>query len=366
MKSKLFSSALVVLTTGLLTLSTHAASLTDSLKAGKPDLKSVGPIAFGPEGILFAADTTGAAIFAIATEDTTPTRGGQPIKLEAINQKVGALLGVTAADILISDMAVNPISHNTYLAVSRGRGPTAQPVLIRVKADGKIETVSLDNVKFSKAVLPNAPAENPTARTNPRLESITDIAFLDDRIVIAGLSNEEFSSKLRSVPFPFQTVANGTSVEIYHGSHGKFETMAPVRTFVSFKVGNELSLLAAYTCTPLVRFPLSELKAGAKVQGTTIAEFGAGNRPIDMIVYQKGGKDFILMANSSRGVMKITTDNIDKSEPIVAPVPGTKGLAFETIKDWIGIEQLDRLDDQLAMVVRRQGDSLSLESLALP
>ena len=81
-------------------------------------------------------------------------------------------------------------------------------------------------------------------------------------------------------------------MEIYHGAHGRFETRSPVRTFVPFNVGNEPSLLAAYTCTPLVQFPISELKPGAKIKGKTIAELGNRNRPLDMIVYQKDGKDY--------------------------------------------------------------------------
>ena len=371
MKSKLLSSSLAIVSIGLLAATAQAAKLTDSLNPGKPDLKSMGPLAFGPEGILFAADTKGAAIFAIATEDTTPAHGSHPLKVEAVNQKIAALLGTAADQILIDDLAVNPISHNAYLAISRGRGPEAVPVLIRVKADGKLETVSLDNVKFAKAVLPDAPVDGVVGqgnrRNNPRQESITDIGFLEDRVLIAGLSNEEFSSTLRAVPFPFRTVGNGTSVEIYHGAHGQFETKSPVRTFVPFKVGNEPSLLAAYTCTPLVRFPISELKPGAKIKGTTVAELGNRNRPLDMIVYHKGGKDFLLMANSSRGVMKITTDNIEKTEAILARVEDKKGLTYETIKDWTGVDQLDRLDDQLALVVRRgEGGALNLESLALP
>ncbi len=44
-----------------------AAEPSASLKKGKPDLKSAGPLAFGPEGILFVGDTQGAALFAIDT-----------------------------------------------------------------------------------------------------------------------------------------------------------------------------------------------------------------------------------------------------------------------------------------------------------
>jgi hypothetical protein len=242
-----------------------------------------------------------------------------------------------------------------------------------VKGDAQPEVVKLDKVKFSRAELPDAPTEGVQGQgnrqSNPRQESITDIAFLEDRVLIAGLSNEEFASTLRAVPFPFKTVANGTSVEIYHGAHGRFETRAPVRTFVPFKVGNEPQLLAAYTCTPLVQFPLSDLKPGAKIKGKTVAELGNRNRPIDMIVYQKDGKDYLLLANSSRGIMKISTDSIENTENIQAPVKdgGKKGLPYETIESWKGIDQLDRLDAQHAVVLRRADNgALNLEALPLP
>jgi hypothetical protein len=86
-----------------------------------------------------------------------------------------------------------------------------------------------------------------------------------------------------------------------------------------------------------------------------------------MIVYRKDGKDFLLLANSSRGVMKISTDKLESAEKIEAPVGGTKGQTYETIASWTGVDQLAKLDDQHALVVRRgDGKSLNLESLPLP
>ena len=41
-----------------------------------------------------------------------------------------------------------------------------------------------------------------------------------------------------------------------------------------------------------------------------------------MIVYQKDGKDYLLMTNSSRGVMKIPTEGAGTAESITKPVPG--------------------------------------------
>ena len=87
-----------------------------------------------------------------------------------------------------------------------------------------------------------------------------------------------------------------------------------------------------------------------------------------MILYQKGGKDYLLLANSSRGVMKISTDQIEQSEGITSPVKEErKGLPYETIAGWKGIEQLDSLDPQHALVLRRvDAGSLNLESMDLP
>ena len=349
-----------------------AANWTSGMTEGKVALKSAGPITFGPDGILFIADTKSAALVAVATGDTKAS-AAKAVKVDGINQKLAALLGTAADQLLIADLAVNPISHTAYLAVTRGLGAGATPVLVRVKGDGSLEVVSLDKVKHSRAELPDAPVEGVQGegkkQSNPRQESITDIAFLEDRLLVAGLSNEEFSSTLRAIPFPFQKVANGTSVEIYHGAHGRFETRSPIRTFVAFKVGDEAQLLAAYTCTPLVQFPISALTPGAKIKGKTIAELGNRNRPLDMIVYHKDGKDWLLLANNSRGVMKITTDDIANAESITAPVTGsdTKGTKYETIVSWKGVEQLDKLDETTAIVLRRgEGGALNLESLPLP
>jgi hypothetical protein len=371
MKRIFLLTVLTVFALGISMRDTGAAAWTTGMMEGKPAFQSMGQLSFGPDGILFVADSKAAAIVAIATGDTKAAAGARMLKIEGLNQQIASLLGTGADQILIEDMVINPISRNAYLSVSRGRGPDATPVLLRVNTDGKLEVVSLEKVKYSRAELPDAPPPGVVTQGNrqstPRLESITDITFLDGRLMVAGLSNEEFASTLRAIPFPFKAVNSPTSVEIYHGSHGRFETRAPVRTFVPFKIGNEQHLLTAYTCTPLVQFPLSELKPGAKIKGKTVAELGNRNRPLDMVVYQKDGKTFVLMANSSRGVMKISTEGIEKAESIIAPVPDKKGLSYETIQGWTGVDQLDRLDSKTVVVVRRlEGGSINLESLPLP
>jgi hypothetical protein len=339
-----------------------SADSAAGMSAGNPDLKSAGPLAFGPDGILLVGDPLGGAVFAIDTGDLKPAAKVAAVSVTGVNEKVAALIGTTASEILINDMAVNPLSGKVYLSVSRGRGPTATPVLVRVDASGKVEAISLDNVKFAKAAIPNA-----ATAERQRVESITDLAYVDGRVFVAGLSNEEFASNLRAIPFPFKPADSGASVEIYHGSHGQLETRSPVRTFAPFLIDSKPYLLAAYTCTPLVKIPVSELKPGAHVKGTTVAELGNRNRPLDMVVFKKQGKDYILMANSSRGVMKITTDNIDKISAITARVSDKAGLTYETLDNLKGVQQLDRLDaDRALLLVQSESGSLDLQTISLP
>ena len=274
-------------------------------------------------------------------------------------------MGTTPQEIIINDLAVNPETKSTFLTVSRGKGPDAKAVIVRIDSSGKLGEFSLKEVKHSKAPLPNAPA----ADSKGRQEVTTDLQFAGGKVIVAGLSNEEFGSQLRVIPFPFAASPDGSSVEIWHAAHGKFETKSPVRTFAVFDVGGQPNVLAAYTCTPLVRFPLSDLKPGSKVKGTTIAELGNRNRPLDMIVYQKDGKDYLLMANSARGVMKVDVATIDKNEGIVDPVKGggTAGLPYETIKELKGVMQLDRLDkDHALLLVQSDAGVKSLQAIALP
>jgi hypothetical protein len=347
------------------------------LTKGTPDIKSAGPLAFGPHGLLFVGDTQGGAIFAVDTADRSADSAGGSIKIDAVNEKIAALLGTDPRSIAINDVAVNPASGKAYLAVSRGMGPSAAPVIVRADRSGKLEVVSLENVPFAKATLTAIPEATPAGAApkkgmgggSPRSQAITDLAYVDGRVYIAGLSNEKFSSRLLSIPYPFEAVSNGTSVEIFHGAHGRFETASPIRTFAPYKINGEPYLMAAYTCTPLVKFPIAALKPGTHYKATTVAELGNRNNPLDMVVYQKGGKDYLLLANSSRGVMKISTDGVADAKSISTPVRDkeTDGMPYDKITNMKDVQQLDLLDKDNALVlVGQPGGALNLETVPLP
>jgi hypothetical protein len=364
-----FSLMATLFTVGLAT-ATGARGLTDSLRPGKAELRSAGPVAFGPDAVLFIGDSMGAAIYAIDTADRTPITGAAEV--EGINVKVAALLGTTPDQILINDMAVNPLSKRAYLSVSRGRGPTAAPVIVRTAKGGRVEVLSLDNVRHAKAALPNAPDPDKVEIHGPgkgapvRMEAITNIQYVNGQIIVAGLSNEEFASNLRTIPFPFTSVPRGTAIEIYHGQHGQFETHAPVRAFTTYRIGNEDVILASYACTPLVVFRNSELARGGKVMGKTIAELGPENTPIDMLIYQKAGQNYILLSSTDRGLMRIPADNLDRYDAITTRIATTAGVPFKTV-DLSGVMQLARLDDSTAlMLMAGANGTQSLKALPLP
>lgn len=355
-----------VLALALLSMTGSAADLTDSLKAGKADLKSAGALAFGPDGVLFVGDSMGGMIFALDTQDRRAAPGAV-MEIPRLTEKIAAMAGTTADQIQVNDMAVNPISHKTYVSVSRGLGAAADPLIVRVDPAGNLEALSLDNIKHSRVALPNPVNASTGGRGgNQRLQAITDLAYVDNGVFVAGLSNEEFSSTLRAIPFPFGQADKGTSVEIWHGSHNRFETNAPIRTFLPYKVNNEQTILASYTCTPLVKVPVSSLKAGSKVMGTTIAEFGAGNTPLDMIAYSKEGKNFILMSNTNRGVMKFSTEGLEKYQPITGAISDKAGVPYVTVASMTGVVQMDQLDAQNVVYLTRTGTSIDLRTVALP
>ena len=174
-----------------------AAGVTVSAADVGPQMSSIGPLTFGPDGVLFAADTQAATIYALELGDKA--NGGAPgtQAVDAIDQKIAGLLGTDAKEIAITDMVVHPRTRNAYIAVRRGQGTDSKPALLRVDGAGKIEVVSFENMKHSKVALPNAPNAGTNPQRDPRQQSITDMAFSDGRLYIAGLSNEEFASKLR-------------------------------------------------------------------------------------------------------------------------------------------------------------------------
>lgn len=353
----------LMLVAALAAASTSASVSARAAATTPPALTSIGTLAFAPDGTLFAADPMAATIYAIQLG--APAGAAGTADVAALDQKIAALTGTAASEIAIKDIAVHPASQNTFVSVMRGQGANAQPALVRVDGAGQVSMVALDRTSATSVSLPNAIAATATGRNN-RSQSITKMALVDGQLYVTGLSNEEFASKFWAIPYPFTSANDGTSVEIWHTSHNRFETNAPILTFVTNRDGNTTNFIAGYTCTPLVRFPANDLKPGAKIMGTTIAELGAGNQPIDMVLYTKGGKQYVLMANTRHGVLKIATDGFAAAPALTARVETTAGVPAEKITSLTGVVQLDRLDANRSVLLTKTDGAFNLARVDLP
>ena len=364
-------------------LCTHAAIGTPSpvnaqLKnpiTGDLALKSVGPLTFGPHGLLLLAEPNAAAIVAVDTGDVSP-----PLKIAQPVVDVGALLAAalktTADQIQIVDMAVNPASGKVYFSV---RNNAAKNVaILAVDGDGKANAVDL-------AALPHVRVSLPKSEAGP-IRTISDLALAGDRVLVTGQSNEEFSSKIFSIPLPLSAESTGSifSAETYHVSHKRWETKAPIQSFIPYDDHGKACVIGAFACTPIAKFPIADLASGASVRGTSVVELGSGNRPVDLFAYTRDGHGWIV-TNTSRfhqplfgpskywGV-RVSMAYLDRSTPEqineqaarrdVKQKSGPDGI--EIMDSLSGAVHIDKLDDATMIVLRENGDKLQLESVALP
>jgi hypothetical protein len=317
---------------------------------GPVNAKSLGAMTFGPNNVLFLADNDAESVYAIEVADAG--KNGGSVDITGIDSKIAQALGTTADQIAIADMAVHPASHNVYVTVTRGKGADAKPVLVRVTSDAKepISVVSLDNVNHSAAKIDNAPPAGTGAR-DPHRSTITDLAFADGNLWVAGLSNEQFSSAFRKMSFPFSAKEATTTLQIYHVSHRRSETQAPVMTFAPTKINGHLYMLAAYTCTPIVAFDANTLKDGQAVVGRTVAELGAGNQPADIISYTMNGKGYVLVANRTHPMMKLSSDEIAGAPALTTP--DNEGIARKPVSAPGAVVQLADYDANNVIVVQK-------------
>ena len=351
------------------------------MKKGTPDIVSISVLEFNDDGILFIGDSKGGAVYAVDLNDDETNSNLEPLNIVDLEGKLAGMLGTTAENIMIHDMAVNPISQNVYLSVSRGRAKWTSrwetpndledaSILIKISPSGDMSEASLENVEFSSVAIPNPVSSDIEHRWKKgaklRSDAITDIAFDDGKIYIAGLSNEEFRSAMWTAQFPFTDDVNANTLEIFHGAHGKWETASPVRAFLPYQLNNQKQLLAAYLCTPLVTIDATKLDNGQHVKGRTVAEFGAGNYPIDMVLYQNNGKDYILMSNSALPLLLFDPNDVANYQgEITEEVKGYLSGVKYTPRSGNGVQQLADFNEKYILSTQRlPNGKLALTSLS--
>lgn len=337
------------------------------LKEGKVALKSADVLTFGPENILFVGDTKGAVVHAIATTPIDADgrqNGGVNVKnLSTILSDM--LSGPTS----VNDLTVNPATGELFLACSTD----GKAALVQVSADGReMKQLELGNAVSASVALVDAPEDKVTGegrrKRNNRSDAITDLAWFEGKLLISGLRSAGAASSVREIAFPFAEADKGVGIQIYHAAHGREEDYSAMRTFVPMTIDGEPTLLGAYICTPLVKIPLTAVSSGKDLKATTVAELGNRNRPLDMVSYSKGGDSFLLLSNSARGVMKISTAGLSDNPGLTERVGGggTAGQSFETVEDLQGVVQMAKLDDSRVVVLLENDGQSELKTVTLP
>jgi hypothetical protein len=208
-----------------------------------------------------------------------------------------------------------------------------------------------------------------------RSMTIVDMKFHDGELYIAGISNEEFSSTLRRVTYPFTGEISETKVKIYHDAHAQWETRAPIRAMTFTKVDGKDTLVAAYTCSPLVLIPVEDLKNGAQIEGHVIGDFGNG-QPLSMFNFNYNGEDSIFVSNAAHDPRIIPVASLQHAKVITEAdsphhfLSDTAGLPAGVVGKpvmFVGSSlHADLLNDKFVVSLTRNANSGKLILEALP
>ena len=348
--------------------------LKDAQKSGLA-LGSASSLAFGPDGLLLVAEPRTGSIAAIDTGDTGPLKRLAK-RVDNVSALVATTLKAEAASVQIVDMAVNPASGRVYFSITHGAAKSA--AIIVIDAEGKASVLDTAKLAHVRVPLP--------AKEAGSIRNISDLAFAGDRVLVTGQSNEEFSSKIFTLPLPLAHQQSGKVIgaETFHIAHGKWETKAPIQSFFPLEEGGKHYVVGAFACTPIAKFPVDEIATGQNVRGTSVVELGSGNRPLDLFTYQRDGKRWVvantlrfqknLFGPSKYWGVRVSLDYVLRSDAAqinekaarrnTATKSGPDGI--EILDALFGAVQVDKLSDTEMVVLRENGAQLDLELTALP
>lgn len=336
-------------------------------------VRSVGAMTFVDADTLIVADWRASELHALRLPPA-PSAAPKPFNLKDISAPIARTLRTRADKLRFEDMAFRPGAEVAYITLSvEQAGNAPRPALVSVDAAGKVAVVDLLKTPRTSAEIKSpASVDKRLWRDVPEAAyTVTDLVFHEGKLYVAGLSNASFASTLRVYDFPFTGAASSTSVEMYHAVHDEIETRAPIRKMVIVTLNGEPSLVAAYTCTPLVTIPLKDLKDGAHITGKTIAELGWGSAPVGMVTFDIGQGPMVLLANSHKSADLMPVSEIAKASalpglttPIKWPSEPLLGLK-STFIPMSGITQLGTQNKEFFGALRREGASGAMQLVSI-
>ena len=121
------------------------------------------------------------------------------------------------------------------------------------------------------------------------------------------------------------------------------------------------SILASYTCTPIVHFSLSDMEPATHIMGSTVAELGSMNSPTDMVSYRRDGEEYLLVATARLPLVRIACADIEAQESLTEP-DEPLGVPREALSH-AGVLRMANLDDGAVLMLQQDGDgSVGLHS----
>jgi hypothetical protein len=335
-------------------------------------VKSVGQMTFAGVNTVVIADWRAGEIHALQLPPAASAEV-RPFNLKNISTPIAKALHTDPDKLRFEDMAFRPGAELAYITISVDRGSgVPRPALVAVNSAGKVAVVDIIKTPHTSAEIKSRPAADKRLWDMPEAAfTVTDLVLHDGRLYVAGLSGESFASTLRVYDFPFTGAATATSVEMYHAVHGQMETRAPIRKMAIVPLNGEPTLVAAYTCTPLVTIPLRDLKDGAHVIGKTIAELGWGSAPVDMVTFDAGQGPMVLLINSHKSADLLSIPAIAEASaqpglatPIKWPNEPLLGLKSTSIPI-SGIAQLGNQNKEFFGALRRNVESGAMELVSI-
>jgi len=345
----------------------------NSAYAAAPAIQSASKISFGDANTLFVADWKGARIFALPLP-APATPAGKPFNLKDVQAPIAKALGVAPTALRFEDLAVQPGSELAYVALTvRGAKGPGKPAIVSIDAAGKVRRLDLSKASGSAAITDAPSADVSFWRDLPEQTlTVTDMRFYQNKLYVAGLSNQSFASTLRVYDYPFNGKASATTVEMYHPVHNQIETRAPIRSMTVMNIGGEPTLVAAYTCTPLVTIPLKDLKDGAHITARTVGELGWGSAPNGLVSFKVGDAEYALLVNSSRSADLLSANDLASaaaaaglSTPIEWPAKPYLGVKA-TMTPMSAVMRIDNLNPQLLLALRRSDAGGEMQLVSIP
>jgi hypothetical protein len=310
-----------------------ALSIVGVTMANGQTINSLGIMVFNDEGILFVGDNISGSILAFDFKNEKQQKRNFEINIYNIDARIASVLGTSPASVQVNDIAVHPTSGEVYLSVTRGHGLDALPALLKVDSANQLTVIdisqasvtsqslsklpSIENTIGLRGTAGSAPTPKEVAKSQRSLRTLAIVAmeYHNGELFVAGISNEEFCSVLRKMPYPFDGTESISNIEMYHIVHDSYETRAPIRSMSVQTIDGKGHLVAAYTCSPLVLIPLEELQDGQKVKAKTVGDMGNG-QPIDMVPFKMKGEAMLFVTNNSRSPMVIPLKGLNDAKAV--------------------------------------------------